>query len=423
MRYGAKTRVTSTDCGVLVKEVTNQLKALGYSSATLGMYGWVWKKFLKFAGNKPFSERLVKQFLRSEGVLAEALDSCGLGSGRPYIITPMRILHQYACGTPLPLKRKRSVASPIQLPDDMQNALSRYQRYCTDQRRVKGSTLNGHMNQVRKFLCFASDRVGDIKDLRSQHVSDFIKLKRGMSPKTVAAHICILKSFLRFLWVSEVVPEDLSPTLPKIRIPEHSHIPPVWNQEQVKALLSVIDRTSARGKRNYAILLLACRLGLRSKDIRKLTLENLRWAESRIEITQSKNGRILTLPLLDDVGDALIDYLRNGRPDYGFREVFLSVRSPFRPIGNGSNLAHMMRCYLKRAGISMSAHRCVGLHSLRHTLATRMLESNVALPTISEVMGHKSTESTLIYTKVDISALRSASLDPDSMISKEVCHD
>jgi len=310
-----------------------------------------------------------------------------------------------------------------QLPDDMQRALPGYQRYCTEQRRMKASTLNGHLNQARKFLCFASDRVGHIEELRAHHVSDFIKLQRGTSPRTVAALIYILKSFLRFLWISEMISKDLSPTLPKIRIPEHAHIPSVWTREQVDALLAAVDRTSARGKRDYAILLLACRLGLRSKDIRKLTLENLRWAESRIEITQSKNGRILTLPMLNDVGDALIDYLRNGRPDYAFREVFLSVRSPFRPIGEGSSLAYMMRCYLKRAGISMSAHRSVGLHSLRHTLATRMLESNVALPTISEVLGHKSTESTLIYTKVDIPALRSASLDPDSMISEEVCHE
>jgi integrase len=163
-------------------------------------------------------------------------------------------------------------------------------------------------------------------------------------------------------------------------------------------------------------------LGLRSKDIRRLLLENLRWEEARIEITQSKNGRALTLPMLNDVAEALIDYLRNRRPNSPAREVFLSTRPPFKPITEATTLTGVMKHYLQCAGIPVP-NRPVGLHSLRHTLATRLLENNVPLPTISEVLGHRSTESTRIYTKVDIAALRATSLDPDAMILKEASHD
>jgi integrase len=238
-----------------------------------------------------------------------------------------------------------------------------------------------------------------------------------MMPRTAAALVSQLRCFLSFLWTSEIVAKDLSRSLPKVRIPEQAYIPLVWTREQVDALLSGIDRDSARGKRDYAILLLACRLGLRSKNIRGLLLENLRWAESRIEIIQSKTGKTLTLPILDDVGNALIDYLRDGRPNSPTREVFLTMRAPFKPITDSSVLSDLMQYYLQRAGIPKPERRPVGIYSLRHTLATRMLEGNIALPTISEVLGHRTTESTLIYTKVDISALRSASLDPDAMIS------
>jgi len=186
-------------------------------------------------------------------------------------------------------------------------------------------------------------------------------------------------------------------------------------------MLSAIDRNCARGKRDYAILLLACRLGLRSKDIRLLVLENLRWEDARIELTQAKTGRALALPLLDDVAEALIDYLRNGRPSSPAREVFLSTYVPHEPISSASAPTSIMKHYLRSAGIPVPK-RPFGLHSLRHTLATQLLENNVPLPTISEVLGHRSTESTRIYTKVDIAALRATSLDPDAMILKEASH-
>jgi integrase len=277
------------------------------------------------------------------------------------------------------------------------------------------------MRRVRTFLEFISGRIGPhLEGLQADHVSQFIRAHARMAPRTAAALIGLLRCFLSFLYAYQIVPQDLSLSLPKIRIPEHAHIPLVWTREQVDALLSAIDRNGVRGKRDYAILLLACRLGLRSKDIRQLLLENLRWAQSRIEITQSKTGRSLTLPILGDVGDALVDYLRNGRPNSPFRQVFLNIRAPFKPIAYASALADGMKSYLKRAGVSIPKQGGVGLHSLRHTLATRMLEGNIPLPTISEVLGHRTTESTLIYTKVDISALRSASLDPDGMVPQEV---
>jgi len=124
--------------------------------------------------------------------------------------------------------------------------------------------------------------------------------------------------------------------------------------ELIVQLLSAVDRSYAKGKRDYAILLLACRLGLRVGDIRTLKLDNLRWAESTIEITQAKTGAPLTLPLTNEVGEALIDYLKSGRPQTKYREVFLKVNPPFDPF-TGNNLYHIVTYWRLLSGITFQS--------------------------------------------------------------------
>jgi site-specific recombinase XerD len=276
---------------------------------------------------------------------------------------------------------------------------------------------------LRKFLVFAVGGAGSsLQDLQPKDVSKFIETRRHMKPRTLAGLISALRLFLHYLWVHEIVSQDLGLSLPKIRIPEDAHIPTVWSKDQIDAILSTVDRTSRRGKRDFAILILACRLGIRSKDIRELKLENLDWVQSRIEISQSKTGTSLVLPLLDDVGNAIIDYLQNGRPNSSCREVFLRNRPPIGPIASSSALSSVMNSYRERAGIEVPRNGHGSMHSLRHTLATELLKQATPLGTISNVLGHASMESARIYTKVDVPALRSAALNPDAMIFEEVCY-
>jgi len=176
-------------------------------------------------------------------------------------------------------------------------------------------------------------------------------------------------------------------------------------------LLVAIDRGSPVGKRDYAIVLLAVRLGMRVGDIRDLRLEDLRWTEARIERVQTKTGVPVVLPLTEEIGAALIAYLREGRPPTARREVFLRHLAPFEPFGPYDNLYHIVTTYRRRAGIELPPKSRKGLHSLRHTVATRLLEAGVALETISGILGHRSPETTRLYTKVDLAALRSAALD------------
>jgi integrase len=212
-----------------------------------------------------------------------------------------------------------------------------------------------------------------------------------------------------------ILQRDLSAELPKIRVPRDATIPSVWDHELIVRLLGAVDRSSAKGKRDYAILLLACRLGLRVGDIRRLKLEDFHWAESTIEITQAKTDMLLTLPLTKEVGEALIDYLKAGRPQTAHREVFVQVNPPFDPFADNDRLHYIVRYWRQQAGITFRSPQKQGLHSLRHTLATRLLQKSTPLPTIAEILGHSSVESTRIYAKAELEALRGVALDPEEV--------
>jgi integrase len=224
-----------------------------------------------------------------------------------------------------------------------------------------------------------------------------------------------VRSFLRFLTLRGILQKDLGAELPTIRVPRDASIPSVWDHELIMKLLGAIDRSSAKGKRDYAILLLACRLGLRAGDIRTLKLDHLHWEDSRIEITQSKTTTPLSLPLTEEVGEALIDYLRSGRPKTANREVFLKLNPPFDPIGRNNNLHDVVTYWRRLAGITFRSPQRRGIHSLRHSLATRLLKQGTPFSTIADILGHTSLESTRIYAKADVEALRSVALDTEEV--------
>ena len=174
-------------------------------------------------------------------------------------------------------------------------------------------------------------------------------------------------------------------------------------------MLASVERSSSVGKRDYAVILLAARLGLRSADIAALRFDNLQWEQNKICLTQQKNGKELELPLLAEIGNAIIDYLKYSRISSTEPFVFLTVRSPIIPV-----TAICVECIVQRtfakSGISIQGRRH-GPHSLRHSLATRLLERQTLLPVITEVLGHENTESTKFHLRVDLTSMRSCVLD------------
>jgi site-specific recombinase XerD len=393
----------------LIEETLHHMQGLGYSPKYMSNCRRVWKTFVSFASsNEAFSEHLVARFLASRGIADPT--SSSLSSRQRMIRAVMRILTEFHLHGFY--QRRCSMSQRIALPLLLNEPLQQYQAFCHEHLRCSPGTMRIRMRHLTRFLNFLDAHdVSTCAAIEPKHLSGFVCSQVHLSPKTLAGLVSDLRSFTRFLCMQSLIAHDLSTDVPKIRIPRDARIPSVWHPEDVATLLAAVDRSSPKGKRDYAILLLACRLGLRVSDIRTLRLEHLRWEHAVIERRQAKTGEQLTVPLSEEVGQALIDYLQHGRPITPYREVFLRLKAPLEPFGADNNLHHIITFYRQRAGITLPAQQLQGLHSLRHTVATRLLEAGTPFETIAAILGHRSLDSTHIYTKVDLETLRSAALE------------
>lgn len=218
--------------------------------------------------------------------------------------------------------------------------------------------------------------------------------------------------FLRFLCERKLLGVNLPETwmnLFRIKNVRQKKIPSVYTKEEVEKTISAIDRNSPQGKRDYAMVLLATRYGLRASDIIGLRFCNLDWESNLITVIQQKTSKKVSLPLSEEVGNAIIEYIKHGRPSIDSPFVFLKAQAPYGPLGSNI-LGGMVGEYMRLAGVDTRGKKS-GPHSLRHSLATNLLKSNEPLPVISEILGHSSTESTNTYLRVSHDMLRRCALD------------
>jgi len=411
----------------LVTDALGEIERMGYSRRSRNRYRAIWENLIEFSDRKElgdeFSGDLATRFLEESRVGDEEMEGRGQ-SWRKHVVWGVKVLADFAeTGR---IERAFADVEAIHLVPAMQNSLRDYVQYCKDRLHLRPGTLHGRTTELTIFLDFLHSRKARTLDqIQALDLSEFIscrtdlplgKIRRDhwLQPKTVARIVSDMRSFLRFLTMRGILQKDLCAELPKIRVPRDAKIPSVWEHELVVRLLEAVDRSSAKGKRDYAILLLACRLGMRVGDIRTLKLDQLHWEDSTIEVTQSKTGTPLRLPLTSEVGEALIDYLKSARPQTAHREVFLKANPPFDPF-RGNNLHHIVTYWRLLGGVRFRTAQRHGIHSLRHTLATRLLEKGTPLTTIAEILGHTSLESTRIYAKANVEALRSVALDPEEM--------
>ena len=242
--------------------------------------------------------------------------------------------------------------------------------------------------------------------------------RRGYAPKTTGSLRSALADFLRYLHESGQIREDLVRRLPPQRYPRRGQSAPYpWTAGEVRLVLERIDRQSAIGKRDYAMVLLTVRLGLRVGDLRRLELGWFDWRAKTLALTQHKTGVPLTLPLPGDVGWAVIDYIRHGRPEAACRQVFVKHRYPFSAFGSSSSAGCRLDYYARRAGIVFPAGRSHGLHSLRGALAVAMLQSDTPLAVLTAVLGHAAGTTTAAhYLRLDTEHLRRCALDIEDVL-------
>jgi site-specific recombinase XerD len=279
-------------------------------------------------------------------------------------------------------------------------AVQAYGEYQRIERGLAERTVYNEAFVVRQFLAWrAANGHGRLEALAAEELGAFIVHEAGrLSPGSMVSRTSTVRTFVRFLFVSGVTSRDLSGSVPSAAISRFGGLPKAVDGGVVKALLASCDRARAVGRRDYAILVLMSRLGLRAAEIARMRLEDIDWRAGELEV-RGKRGHRDRLPLPHDVGHAVAAYLRDGRPPSTSRDVFLRAHEP--PVAMSRNaVVFVPRTASKRAGVDV-----VGGHRLRHTAGTELLRHGASLREVGQILRHDDLTTTAIYAKVDRAAL------------------
>lgn len=300
-------------------------------------------------------------------------------------------------------------------PPQFEKVLTAYEKECENNEYSKRG-LRTRMQRLFFFIDYLDVRsIGDVDKITAEIISDYVKTICANHEKSIASILTTLRVFLRFLYFNQYTSEDLSLKVPKQSKYYYPAVPLVWKKEDVARMLDGIDRGNPTGKRDYAILLLVSKLGIRVSDIKSLKLSDLNWEKKTITIRQNKTKNTAVYPILGDIGWALIDYLKNARHSSSSPYVFIRMNAPYEAFGKDANLHHIITKYTRLSGITVPRGKKFGMHSLRHLLANSLLESGTPLPIISEILGHISSKSTTVYLHTGTEKLRLCALDPEEV--------
>lgn len=294
-------------------------------------------------------------------------------------------------------------------PTPAEQLEAEFRRYLEQERRLAPATVFHYLEFAHRFLA-QSGRDGDVQfdRLGAADVVSFVQREaaRLHHAKRAKLMTTALRSFLQYARYRGLIEADLRDSVPTVANWSMASLPRALSAEELQRLLSSCERETAAGRRNWAILLLLARLGLRAGEVVGLTLDDIDWAAGELCL----HGAGIPedrLPIPQEVGAALADYLCHGRPTCASRRVFFRVRAPYRGFMSSAAISTLVRRALDHAGLN-PAHK--GAHLLRHTVATQMLRQGASLAEIGELLRHRCPQTTMIYAKVDLDLLRPLAL-------------
>jgi integrase/recombinase XerD len=285
--------------------------------------------------------------------------------------------------------------------DPVEVLLAEFAVYLTRERGLSQASVKSYLRHARPFLAGLEAPLGaTLASLPAAQVTGFMTGHCGRwGTGTAKATVTALRSLLRFLHASGHVPDPLACAVPSVAGWKLAPLPPDVSPDHVAALLASCDRRSAAGRRDYAILMLLSRLGLRAGEVAAIELGDVDWQAGQI-LVRGKGRRQETLPLPADVGEALADYVQYGRPRCAGRRLLVILRAPYTGLARAHILAVVHRA-CSRAGLPQ-----FGAHRLRHAVACDLLRNGASLAEVGQVLRHRDERTTAIYAKVDLDALR-----------------
>jgi len=396
---------------VLVSGLEAEMIRLGYKDSTMVWYRGAWRRLQRYfaaCGVEEFSLDVAMEWVDEACGGFFAKEQAGaLKQTDVYLFRVAQMLGDYEAHGAV-LRRYSRTVSKLSAEDAA--VVARFQAWLRAAERST-STVRSYGTLAAEFAGFAGIR-GGLACCDAGMIGAFTATLAGYQVKTVEQKLCALRSFLRF--ASEAgLTAATAEAVPAVPSRRQSRIPSVWAAGDVARILDAVDRGNPCGKRDYAIILLVTRLGLRGVDVKRLEFCDFDWPGNRLSVAQAKTGGRIWLPLLKDVGWAVIDYVRNGRPASDCPQVFLRHTAPVGPFSDQDHLHQMLVKYARAAHVPLGEERRHGMHSLRHTLATRLMEDGTPVEQIADILGHQSVASTGVYLKSSLGLLARCALDPD----------
>jgi len=282
--------------------------------------------------------------------------------------------------------------------------ISEYGKHLQQARGVAESTQHQYIHYVQRFLSEAfidvfPDKLRHLQP--SELIQYVIRQREHYNVPVLKSMLTALRSFFRYLQMKGLCDARLAKAVPSIPAWKLSRIPTFLTNEQLNDFLASFNRKSPTGRRDYAIALCLARLGLRRKEVAQLNLDDFNWRSGIVHITTSKSRRFSAMPLPEDVGKAIVDYLRRGRPPTEERRVFICHRHRIGAPLQSAAIGTLIRRRFKRTRIKVPG----GTHILRHTVATRMVQRGVSIKEVADFLRHRSLDTTVIYAKVNLPML------------------
>lgn len=403
-----------------IQMITEGLRELlndnNYNPSTIQFYEREWNKIQRFlveeySDTEYDMERGLKYLEKKYSLITKYNDG-SLSQQRIQLLRVVHMLEDYSLHKVL-TRRYYASRNPLKLNEYYESLFHRYCVYLDDSE-LSASTVDHYKTITTVFMDYLTQlKLYDIKDISMDTCNGYLKTQAGYSFKTVEQNVCGIRHFLRYLLSIGLLVGDFAEKIHMPPVSKSAKIPSAWSTEDLKAMIAVIDRNNPIGKRDYAMIVLACVLGLRIGDIKALRFSNFDWNDKKLSLIQHKTHKPLTLPLPDAVGWAVIDYIKNGRPGYYESDiVFLKHMPPFDPFSDNDHLGQRIIHYMQKAGISRYRRRHSGFHSLRHSAGSMLLEMETPLPVITTILGHSDSDITAVYLKTDIEKLAECILSP-----------
>lgn len=406
-----KLEVSAMPLSVQVEKAKARMIEKGYAQITIKNYSTLWRQLVDYAEVEcvsSYTDNLISNFARFRYAIADVFHPVS-DKEKSYarILLCLRDI-----ATEDIWVTHRSYRLPKQFKSlALKETFDEYTNWLIETG-LKPKSVLLKQQIVRDFLVFIeTENICDICELNIKIISRYLEIKNDLSTATKSNIIIALRGFLRVPKIADKLLCDLSINLNVSNNGRYERLPSIYSKNEIRNILSCIDRSAPEGKKDYAVILLAIDTGMRISDIINLKLSDIKWSTESIELVQKKTEAFLSLTISEALKWALLDYLMNARPKHvTFDNLFLRSKAPFDPYVSAGHYYRRLNKYFKKAGVN-TEDRHHGMHVMRHNLATRLMRDDVSITVISEILGHKYANATKQYIRVDINKLRLAALE------------